>query len=75
MKYEKKFLPSEQQQVSETHAQSQTSQTIHEFATPEDALRFDAKQTTVPESVAQRLGRSLQTLPCPPRPWWKRLFP
>jgi hypothetical protein len=73
MKYEKKFLPQDQQeQLSE--AQLQSSQTVHEFATPEDVLRFDAKQTTVPDGVAQRLGRSLERQPCPPRPWWKRLF-
>jgi len=73
MKYEKKFLPSEQQ-VSETQLQSQSSQTIHEFATPEDVLRFDAKHTTVPDRLAQRLGQSLQRQPVPARPWWKRLF-
>jgi hypothetical protein len=73
MKYEKKLISSEQQeQVSE--AQLQSSQTIHEFATPEDVLRFDAKNTAVPEGIAQRLGRSSYQLPPPSRPWWKRLF-
>jgi len=72
MKFEKKFSQQEQQQVSESHTQS--NQTIHEFALPEDALRFDAKQTAVPAAVAERLSRSLQRNPPPPRPWWKRLF-
>ena len=73
MKYEKKFLPAEQQQpVSESQLQS--SQSIHEFATPEDVLRFDARHTAVPDRVAQRLGHSVQNLPGPTRPWWKRLF-
>jgi hypothetical protein len=37
-------------------------------------LRLDAKQTTVPDSVAQRLSRSLKREPMIARPWWKRLF-
>jgi predicted nucleic acid-binding protein len=69
MKHEKKFSQHEQQQVSES--QTQASQTIREFALPEDVLRFDAKQTAVPANVAQRLSRSLQRLPPPSRPWWR----
>lgn len=72
MKYEKKFRPEEQQQVSETHTQSQ--QTIHEFATPEEMLRLDLKQTQTPERVAERLSRSVKNQPGLARPWWKRLF-
>jgi hypothetical protein len=72
MKYEKKFRP--QEQVSETQSQSQANQTIREFASPEEMLRFDAKQTLVPPGVAQRLSRSLQNEPRPQRPWWKRWF-
>ena len=73
MKYEKKLISSEQQeQVSDTQLQS--SQTIHEFATPEDVLRFDAKHTAVPEGIAQRLGHSSHRLPPVSQPWWKRLF-
>jgi hypothetical protein len=72
MKYEKKFSQEEQQQVSESHTQA--SQTIREFALPEDVLRFDAEQTAVPEAVAQRLSRSLQRNPPPARPWWRRWF-
>lgn len=70
MKYEKKFSQQEQQrQVSES--QTQANQTIHEFALPEDVLRFDAKQTAVPDRVAERLSRSVQRLPPPARPWWQ----
>lgn len=73
MKYEKKFSSQEQHEhVSES--QSQARQTIHEFALPEDALRFDAKQTTVPERVAERLNRSVQRHPVAARPWWRRWF-
>ena len=69
MKYEKKFSQQEQRQVSETQAQS--NQTIHEFALPEDVLRFDAQRTAVPDRVAERLNRSLERLPPPARPWWQ----
>lgn len=73
MKYEKKFRREEQQQnVSEAQLQSQ--QTIHEFATPEDLLRFDAKQNPAPDAIAQRLSSSVKNIPGLPRPWWKRLF-
>lgn len=72
MKFEKKFLPHEQQHAAETNTQSQ--QTIHEFATPEEMLRYDSKQTAVPASVGERLGRSLQRQPNLMRPWWKKLF-
>ncbi len=72
MKFEKKFSQQEQEQVSES--QTQSNQTIHEFALPEDALRFDAKRTAVPESVARRLSSSLQRHPPPARPWWRRWF-
>jgi hypothetical protein len=71
MKYEKKFL-SREEQASETHLQSQSHQEIHEFATPEDALRFDIKQTPMPDVITQRLSRSLKHQP--KRPWWKRWF-
>lgn len=70
MKHEKKFS-SQEQQISETQLQQTAAR---EFASAEELLRYDAKQTTVPPAIAQRLGRSLQTEPCPPRPWWKNLF-
>jgi hypothetical protein len=74
MKYEKKFRTGEEQQLSERELQSQSQQTVHEFATPEDVLRFDAKQTLTPDSIAERLSRSLKNQPNVGQPWWKRLF-
>ena len=70
MKHEKKFS-SQEQQISETQSQ-QTA--VREFTSAEEMLRFDAKQTTVPPAIAQRLGQSLQNESRPPRPWWKNLF-
>jgi hypothetical protein len=71
MKHQKKFESQEQQQVSEVQSQ-QTS--AREFASAEELLRYDAKQTKVPPAIAQRLGRSLQHEPRPARSWWKRWF-
>jgi hypothetical protein len=45
-----------------------------EFATPEELLRFDAAQTTVPASVAGRLEESVSREPRPARSWWQRWF-
>jgi len=71
MKHQKKFESQEQQQqVSETKSQQKTS--AREFASVEELLRYDAKQTNVPPEIAQRLGRSLQHEPRPARSWWRR---
>lgn len=67
MKHEKKF--SQEQQVSETQSRQTTER---EFASVEELLRFDAKQTSVPPAITERLGRSLQNESCPPRSWWRR---
>jgi len=72
MKQQKKFESQEQQQVSETRSQQKTS--AREFASVEELLRYDAKQTPVPPEIAQRLGRSLQSEPRPARSWWRRWF-
>jgi hypothetical protein len=72
MKQQKKFESQEQQQVSETQSQQKTSS--REFGSVEELLRHDAKQTTVPPDIAQRLGRSLQNDPPPARSWWRRWF-
>lgn len=72
MKQQKKFESQEQQQASETQSQQKTSS--REFASVDELLRYDAKQTSVPPAIAQRLGRSLQNQPRPARSWWKRWF-
>ncbi len=73
MKRQTKFT-SEQQQQHAAETQSQNQQIPHEFATPEEALRFDAAQTVVPPAIAQRLRESAASLPPPNRSWWKRFF-
>lgn len=45
-----------------------------EFASAEEMLREDARQTVVPAAIAQRLQESVAQLPAPPRSWWRRLL-
>jgi hypothetical protein len=70
MKHEKKFSQ-EEQQISETQSRQTTAS---EFASPEELLRFDAKQTPLPRTIAERLRRSLQNESAPPRSWWQKWF-
>ncbi|HET7625756.1 MAG TPA: hypothetical protein VFM25_10885 [Verrucomicrobiae bacterium] len=71
MKQQSKFSA---EQNSETEHQAQ-SQQQREFASPEELLRFDAAQTSVPSAVAERLQRSTETISPPPNPsWWRRFF-
>jgi len=69
MKHEKKFIPQEQQHVSETQSRQTAAR---EFASVEELLRYDAKQTIVPPEVARRLNQSLQNEPASARSWWRR---
>ncbi len=63
----------EQQQV--VSGQQTQQQTAREFATVEELLRHDARQTPVPPGIAQRLQDSVNQLPAPPsRSWWRRFF-
>ena len=55
------------------HQQSAQQQTV-EFASAEEMLRHDAGQTPVPPAVAERLQRSVEQEPKPPRSLWQRLF-
>lgn len=45
-----------------------------EFATPEELIRHDARQTPTPPALTQRVGESLARHSAAPRPWWRRLF-
>lgn len=70
MKRQTKQTSHEQEQ----RAEAQSQQAGQEFATPEDLLRHDARQTLVPPGIAERLGKSIQTEPKPERSWWQRLL-
>jgi len=59
-----------QRQTEQVHQASAGT----EFATPEEALRFDAAQTTPPQRLLERLRQSLnQEITFKPS-WWKRWF-
>lgn len=71
MKHESKQKSQEQEQLAST---SSTQTTAREFATTEELMRHDAGQTEVPPVIAERLTRSIQNLPPPPKSWWQRLL-
>ena len=66
-------LTGQQQQAAAQQQQSE-SQTVREFAGPEELLRYDAARTNVPPAVAQRLKQSVGNTPAPRRSWWRRLL-
>ena len=70
MKHQSKF--SQEQQHAATHQAGQ--QAVHEFASAEELLRFDAAQTNVPPEIAERLKRTASATAPPPSGWFKRLF-
>ncbi|HXF11049.1 MAG TPA: hypothetical protein VN625_09700 [Desulfuromonadaceae bacterium] len=73
MKYEKKFIRKEQQQVSESHQQQQSAG--KEFGSVEEMLRYDVQQTQVPPDLTHRLNQSLSKEPSAVRrSWWQRLW-
>jgi hypothetical protein len=63
-------LSEESRQVGTEH-QTQ-SQAAREFANADELLRDDARHTTVPPAIAQRLQKSAAELPGPKTSWWKR---
>jgi len=71
MKHQSEF--SEEQQSQQTGTENQNQQgAAREFATAEEALRYDAAHTTVPPEIAQRLQKSTRDLPRSKTAWWKR---
>jgi hypothetical protein len=71
MKHQAKHTSHEQEQLSQAQSQ-QTS--ARELASVEEALREDRASVTVPPAVEQRLSKSIEKLPEPAKPWWKRLM-
>ena len=62
---------SQEQELSQAQSQQTAAR---EFASAEEALREDIRQTVVPPAVEHRLSKSIEGLPKPGRPWWKRLM-
>jgi hypothetical protein len=67
MKQQSKLNSEQQQQLA-------SQQTVREFTTADELLRYDAAQTMVPSALAQRLKQSSADIPRPARSWWRRLF-
>ena len=62
---------SQQEQLSQQQSQEAKAR---EFASAEEALREDIANVTVPPAVERRLSKSIENLPKPEKPWWKRLM-
>ncbi|HYV28188.1 MAG TPA: hypothetical protein VFA77_11680 [Candidatus Eisenbacteria bacterium] len=72
MKHQSKHIPLEQEQQGGIEQRTQ-NQSVHEFASVEEMLRYDAAQTKVPSAIATRLQESAVKKPPPPaRSWWRR---
>jgi hypothetical protein len=72
MKQHNKFKSQEQQEhVAE---QQSVQNTVQDFASVEELLRYDASRTPAPAAIAERLQKSSADFPKPARSWWQRLF-
>jgi len=74
MKQQSKLSQEQQHAEQQAGLHETRQQTGQEFASAEELLRFDARQTEVPAQVAERLKQSTGHLPPPRRSWWKNLF-
>lgn len=81
MKQNSRLRPDEGQTQASAEARAQANQqasaseSVGEFATPEELLRHDAAQTPVPPEVADRLRASLDAEPATkPASWWRRII-
>ena len=72
MKHQSKLSPVQQQEHAAEHQTQQKA--VHEFATAEELLRYDAAHTTVPPEIARRLQKSIGQTGTEPRSWWRDLF-
>ncbi len=65
----------EQRQQEQTEAQQKTvQQTVLEFGSAEELLRYDREQVTPPTRLAKRLSDSIARECRSARSWWKRLW-
>lgn len=71
MKHESKNISKEQGQVTETQSQQTAAR---KFASAEEVLREEIRQTIVPPAIEQRLSKSIENLPKPEKSWWRRFI-
>ena len=73
MKHQIKLTREQQSQQIGSEQQTQAS-AAREFASPEEMLRHDARNTTVPPEIARRLRQSTAEAQRPKASWWRRYF-
>lgn len=66
----------QEQSAQASHSQQSETRQVGSFENAEDALRADRNQTTVPNTLGDRIAESLASEPRPaaPKSWWQRLF-
>lgn len=74
MKQNSSKLKQQEEHRTEVQHSAAHQQTVREFATVEELLRYDAAQVSSPPEVAKRLGRSVAGESKPNRSWWQRFF-
>ena len=74
MKRQSKLNLNESQLHTGAEQQQTQNTSALEFASADDMLRYDAAHTPVPDRIIQRLQKSAESIPPPPRSWWHRLF-
>ena len=74
MNHDPSKLRHQHRQQEEFDTQSIQKPGLHEFASVDDLIRYDAAQTPVPETIGTRLNDSINDEPKRTRNWWRRLF-
>jgi hypothetical protein len=74
MKQQNKFSTGRHQEQAAGEQTTAANSGALEFQSPEELLRHDAAQTTVPPEIARRLSQSIAESPAPRRPWWRKLL-
>jgi hypothetical protein len=68
-------LRQEQKQIEQAQlATEPQTQSPREFSSADEMIRFDAGQTTTPESISKRLKESVAREPRRFWSWWRRRF-
>ncbi|MBI4658101.1 MAG: hypothetical protein HY735_04485 [Verrucomicrobia bacterium] len=63
-----------QEEQAAAFEQTHPKRAALQFASAEEAIRYDAGETAVPPQIAQRLNESIAREPKPAVSWWRRWF-
>ena len=65
----------EEETQEQTHKGQTEQDSVMEFDSPEELLRFDSSQNKVPAGVRDRIETSIESdPPLLSRSWWRQLF-